>query len=60
MLNVENLYRDLGYDEIHHIENALKAIAVYRPDKEYIVKDKEVMIIDQNTGRAMPGRRFSQ
>ncbi len=60
MLNVENLYKDLGYDEIHHIENALKAKAVYRPDKEYIVQWGEILIVDANTGRAMPGRRFSQ
>jgi preprotein translocase subunit SecA len=54
MLKVDNLYKDLGYDEIHHIENALKARAVYRPDKEYIVVSGEVLIVDPNTGRAMP------
>lgn len=58
MLQVENLYRDIWYEEIHHIENALKAYAVYENDKEYIVRDGEVVIIDQNTGRAMSGRRF--
>lgn len=60
MLWVENLYRDLGYQEIHHIENALKAASCYIKDKDYILKDGEVMIVDQNTGRAMSGRRFSQ
>jgi preprotein translocase subunit SecA len=59
-LNVENLYRDLGYEEIHHIENALRAHAVYEKDKEYIVKDNEVLIVDEHTGRTMPGRRFSE
>lgn len=60
MLGVENLYKDLWYQEIHHIENALKANAVYERDKDYLVKDGQVMIVDQNTGRVMPGRRFSQ
>jgi preprotein translocase subunit SecA len=39
IIGVENLYRDLGYEEIHHIENALKALACYHRDKDYIVKD---------------------
>lgn len=60
LLKVENLYRDLGYTEIHHIENALKAHAVYHRDKEYLIKDDEVMIVDDHTGRVMPGRRYSQ
>lgn len=60
ILNVENLYKDLGYEEIHHIENALRAQAVYEKDKEYIVKDNEVLIVDEHTGRTMPGRRFSE
>ncbi|MEY3197586.1 MAG: hypothetical protein RL023_139, partial [Candidatus Parcubacteria bacterium] len=60
MLKVENLYRDIGYGEIHHIENALKAHAVYHLDKEYIVRDGEILIVDDNTGRVMPGRRYSQ
>lgn len=60
ILNVENLYKDLGYEEIHHIENAVRAQAVYEKDKEYIVKDNEVLIVDEHTGRTMPGRRFSE
>jgi preprotein translocase subunit SecA len=60
ILKVENLYKDLGFDEIHHIENAIKAQSVYRRDQEYIVRDGKVIIVDTNTGRAMPGRRFSQ
>jgi preprotein translocase subunit SecA len=54
------LYKELGYEEIHHIENALRARAVYEKDKEYIVKDGEVLIVDEHTGRTMPGRRFSE
>jgi preprotein translocase subunit SecA len=60
LLGVENLYRDLGYEEIHHIENALKAKACYERDKDYLVHNGEVLIIDENTGRAMPGRRYSE
>ena len=60
MLGVENLYKDLWYEEIHHIENALRAKAVYEKDKEYIVKSGEVLIVDEHTGRTMPGRRFSE
>ncbi len=60
ILKVENLYKDLWYEEIHHIENALRAQAVYEKDKEYIVKDNEVLIVDEHTGRTMPGRRFSE
>ncbi len=59
-LGVENLYKDLWYEEIHHIENALRAQAVYEKDKEYIVKDWEVLIVDEHTGRTMQGRRFSE
>jgi preprotein translocase subunit SecA len=58
ILWVENIYRDLGYDEIHHIENALSAKAAYHDGKEYIIQWDEIMIVDENTGRIMPGRRF--
>ena len=58
LLGVEHLYRDLWYDEIHHIENALLAKAVYENGKDYIVQSNEVLIVDENTGRTMPGRRF--
>lgn len=60
ILNVENLYRDLGYEEIHHIENALKANACYHEGKEYIIHSGEIVIVDENTGRAQQWRRFSQ
>ena len=60
MIGVENLYKDIGYEEIHHIENALKAQAVFKRDKEYLVRDGQVVIVDEHTGRAMPGRRFSE
>ncbi|HCB51199.1 TPA: hypothetical protein DEP21_01260 [Patescibacteria group bacterium] len=50
----------MGYEEIHHIENALRAQAVYQRDREYIVANGEVLIVDEHTGRTMPGRRFSE
>ncbi|NOZ44983.1 MAG: hypothetical protein GXP45_07755 [bacterium] len=60
MIGVENLYKDIGYEEIHHIENALRAQAVYHRDKDYIIKNGEVLIVDEHTGRTMQGRRFSE
>ena len=60
ILKVENIYKDMGYEEIHHIENALKAKAVYIKDKDYIVSNGEVLIVDEHTGRTMPWRRFSE
>ena len=60
LLGVENLYKDLWYQEIHHIENALKALACYHRDKDYIVKDGEVLIVDEHTWRVMPWRRYSE
>lgn len=60
ILNVENLYKDFWFEEIHHIENALRAKAVYIRDVDYIVSNEEVLIVDENTWRTMPGRRFSE
>lgn len=47
------------YNDLHHVENALKASAVYKKDTEYLVRNDEVMIIDEHTGRVLPGRRYS-
>jgi len=60
MLKVENLYKDIWYEEIHHIENAVRAQAVYKRDTDYLVKWNDVLIVDEHTGRTMPGRRFSE
>lgn len=60
ILKVENIYKDMWYEEIHHIENALKAKAVYIKDKDYIVSNGEVLIVDEHTWRTMPWRRFSE
>jgi len=58
-LGVENLYA-IGGNQQHYAESALKALALYKRDVQYVVKDGEVMIVDEFTGRMMPGRRFSE
>ncbi len=58
-LGVENIYTDKGFDEVHHIEQALRAHAIYKADTDYVVRDGEIIIVDEFTGRLMPGRRFS-
>ena len=59
LLGVENIYTEAGFAEVHHIEQALKARALFMRDKDYIVKDDEIIIVDEFTGRLMPGRRYS-
>ena len=56
---VENIYVSANYNDLHHIENAIKAQWVYTKDKDYIVSGEEVMIVDEHTGRALSGRRYS-
>ena len=58
-LNISNIYTDAGFDEVHHIENALKAQAIFEKDRDYVVNDGQVIIVDEFTGRLMPGRRYS-
>lgn len=59
MLRVNNLYAPENFKLVHFAENALKAQAVYERDREYVVKDGEVVIVDEFTGRLTPGRRFA-
>jgi preprotein translocase subunit SecA len=58
ILGVENLY-EKDWESIHHIENALRAKTLYLKDKDYVVKDNQVTIVDEFTGRLMFGRRWS-
>ena len=58
ILNVENLYQQ-DYQSLHHLEQALKAHTLFQNDKDYVVKDDEVIIVDDHTGRLMYGRRYS-
>lgn len=60
LLNVDNIYTERGFTEVHHIEQALRAHAVYKNDVDYVIKDGEILIVDEFTGRLMPGRRFGQ
>jgi len=53
MLKVENIYVSTHYNDLHHIENALKAMAVYTKDKDYLVNNGEVLIVDEHTGRVL-------
>lgn len=59
ILNVSNIYEDKGSKYLHHLEQALRAQALYKLDRDYVIKDGEVIIIDEFTGRLMPGRRWS-
>ncbi len=59
LLGVENIYTDAGFLEVHHIEQALKAYAIFKRDTDYLVKEGEIVIVDEFTGRLMPGRRYS-
>jgi preprotein translocase subunit SecA len=58
-LGVANLYDPSEIETLHHVEQALRAHTLYKRDKDYVVKDGEVMIVDEFTGRLMPGRRWS-
>lgn len=58
-LGVDNIYEAGRIDEVHHIEQAAKAQALYLRDRDYVVRDGEIIIVDEFTGRLMPGRRWS-
>ena len=59
-LGLENLYAEGGMKYAHHLETAVRAQALFTSDKEYIVRDGEVIIVDEFTGRLQPGRRWSE
>ncbi len=60
LLNIENLYSPENFEMMPYLDNALRAYALYRRDKDYIVRDDEVIIVDEFTGRLMEGRRYSE
>ncbi|MEI6597202.1 MAG: preprotein translocase subunit SecA, partial [bacterium] len=60
LLGVENIYVAGGMSDVHHIEQALKARVLFKRDRDYVVKDNEVLIVDEFTGRLMHGRRYSE
>ncbi len=59
LLGIENLYDPANMETLHHINQALKAHVMFKRDVDYVVKDGEVLIVDEFTGRLMPGRRWS-
>jgi preprotein translocase subunit SecA len=60
MLGVANLYEDIHTELAHHVNQALKAYTLFKRDRDYVVKDGEVIIVDEFTGRLMFGRRYSE
>ena len=58
-LGVENIYTDQGIKFVHHLETAVRAQALFQRDKEYVVRDNSIVIVDEFTGRLQPGRRWS-
>ncbi len=60
LLGVGNIYTEKRLDTVYHIENALKAKALFQRDKDYVIKEDEVVIVDEFTGRLMVGRRYSE
>ena len=59
LLKIDNLYDPRQMEILHHVQQALRAHALFKRDVDYVVKDGEVLIVDEFTGRLMPGRRWS-
>lgn len=60
ILGIDNIYTERGIKFVHHLETAVRAKALFEKDKDYVVKDGEVIIVDEFTGRLQPGRRWSE
>jgi preprotein translocase subunit SecA len=60
LLGVDNIYTEGGIKYVHHLETAVRAQALFHKDKEYVVRNGEVVIVDEFTGRLQPGRRWSE
>ena len=59
LLGVSNIYSVAGMQQVHHLETAVRAKALFLQEREYVVRDGEVIIVDEFTGRMQPGRRWS-
>jgi preprotein translocase subunit SecA len=59
ILQIENIYSPEGFRYLHYLEESLKAYVLFHKDKEYVVKDGEILIVDEFTGRMLMGRRYS-
>lgn len=60
LLNIDNIYTEKGIKYVHHLETAVRAKALFKREKEYVVRDNEIIIVDEFTGRMQPGRRWSE
>jgi len=60
MLGMDNIYSEGGMKFVHHLETAVRAKALFHRNKKYVVKDNEIVIVDEFTGRLQPGRRWSE
>lgn len=60
LLNIENIYEEQGIRMVHHLEQALRAHTLFTRDKDYVVQEGQVIIVDEFTGRLMEGRRYSE
>jgi preprotein translocase subunit SecA len=60
LLGIDNLFEASRTKHVHHLEQALKAQVIFQKDRDYVVKDGEIVIVDDFTGRLMPGRRYSE
>lgn len=60
ILGIGNIYDEKGARYVHHLETALKAQALFHKDKDYVVKNGEIIIVDEFTGRLLAGRRYSE
>ncbi|MDP2932844.1 MAG: preprotein translocase subunit SecA, partial [bacterium] len=60
MLGIENIYVEKGVATVHHIEQALRARSLFKKDRDYVVREGQVVIVDEFTGRMLPGRRYSE
>ncbi len=60
LLGLKDIYQEKSITYVHHLEQALRAQVLFQRDRDYVVKNNEVIIVDSFTGRLMPGRRFSE
>ena len=59
-LGLENLYGDLNVEWVHHVQQALRSNVIFKRDVDYVVKNRQIIIVDEFTGRLMEGRRYSE
>ncbi|MCH8244585.1 preprotein translocase subunit SecA [Patescibacteria group bacterium] len=59
LMGVKDIYQERGIKFLHHLEQALKAEIIFERDRDYVVRDGSVIIVDEFTGRLLPGRRYS-